>query len=59
MTGLLSFDELKAKTGSGEIDTVVACFADMQGRLMEQLFHAAHFRERMGRNPLLQLSAGD
>ncbi|QGX99372.1 glutamine synthetase [Roseovarius faecimaris] len=39
----LSFDALKEKTNSGEIDTVLACFVDMQGRLMGKRFVAAHF----------------
>nr|WP_309502642.1 glutamine synthetase family protein [uncultured Roseovarius sp.] len=39
----LSFDELKAKTEAGEIDTVLVCFVDMQGRLLGKRFHAGHF----------------
>lgn len=43
MSGLLNFDELRALTESGEVDTVLACLVDMQGRLMGKRFHAAHF----------------
>lgn len=43
MPGLLSIEELRSKFDSGEIDTVLACLVDMQGRLMGKRFHAAHF----------------
>tara|TARA_B100001059_G_C17793399_1_gene561539 strand:+ start:369 stop:1730 length:1362 start_codon:yes stop_codon:yes gene_type:complete len=39
----LSFDDLKAQITSGEVDTVLVCFVDMQGRLMGKRFHAGHF----------------
>ncbi|MCB1367441.1 MAG: glutamine synthetase [Rhodobacteraceae bacterium] len=42
---MLSFDDLKNATASGEIDTVLACFCDMQGRLMGKRFLARHFVE--------------
>ncbi|MEM1317435.1 MAG: glutamine synthetase, partial [Pseudomonadota bacterium] len=45
MAGLLSFDELKKRVTDGAIDTVLACFVDMQGRLMGKRFHAANFVE--------------
>ncbi|WP_193182173.1 glutamine synthetase family protein [Nisaea sediminum] len=45
MAGKLSFDELKAAVGSGEIDTVLAVQIDMQGRLMGKRFHAEFFCE--------------
>ncbi len=32
--GMLSLDQLRAEADRGEIDTVVAAFTDMQGRLM-------------------------
>ena len=41
----ISFNELKAKTASGEVDTVLACLVDMQGRLMGKRFHAQNFIE--------------
>jgi len=31
---MLSLDELRADVESGAVDTVIACFTDMQGRLM-------------------------
>jgi glutamine synthetase len=39
----LSFDQLKAAVASGEIDTVVAAFPDMQGRLIGKRFQAEFF----------------
>lgn len=45
MTGNLTLDELKDLTASGEIDTVIACMVDMQGRLQGKRFLAAHFVE--------------
>ena len=43
MPGNLTFDALKTLVSSGEIDTVLACIVDMQGRLMGKRFHAQHF----------------
>ena len=43
MTGNLTLDDLKARVEAGEIDTVLACMVDMQGRLMGKRFHARHF----------------
>ncbi|MCF6305459.1 MAG: glutamine synthetase family protein [Rhodobacteraceae bacterium] len=43
MSGNLSFDELKKAITAGEIDTVLVCMVDMQGRLMGKRFLAAHF----------------
>ncbi len=43
MTGLLSLKELKASSDAGEIDTVIACFPDMQGRLIGKRFHVEFF----------------
>ncbi len=43
MPGKLTLDELKALTTSGQIDTVLACMVDMQGRLMGKRFVAQHF----------------
>ena len=39
----LSFDELKTQVADVRIDTVIAAFPDMQGRLMGKRFHAQHF----------------
>ncbi len=43
MSGILSFDDLKIQVAAGEIDTVLVCLVDMQGRLMGKRFHAGHF----------------
>ena len=43
MPANLTFDTLKAAVDQGEIDTVLACIVDMQGRLMGKRFHARHF----------------
>jgi glutamine synthetase len=43
--GMLSLDELKQEIKEGEIDTVLACQIDMQGRLMGKRFQAEFFAE--------------
>ena len=43
MAGKLTLDELKALVAAGEIDTVLVCQTDMQGRLMGKRFHAEFF----------------
>ncbi|MBT56468.1 MAG: glutamine synthetase [Mameliella sp.] len=45
MAGNLTFDGLKEAVAGGTIDTVLACFPDMQGRLMGKRFHAVNFVE--------------
>ena len=45
MSANLSFDELKRLAGKGEIDTVLVCLIDMQGRLMGKRFHVQNFIE--------------
>ncbi len=45
MPGPLTFDALKASVADGSIDTVLACFVDMQGRLMGKRFHGVNFVE--------------
>ncbi len=40
---MLTFEELKAEVSAGAIDTVVACFPDMQGRLVGKRFQAEYF----------------
>lgn len=45
MPANLTFDSLKAAVANGEIDTVLACIVDMQGRLQGKRFHARHFIE--------------
>ena len=39
----MTFEELKAQIASGDIDTVLVCMVDMQGRLMGKRFHAEAF----------------
>ena len=43
MTANLSFDALKKLASKGEIDTVLVCLVDMQGRLMGKRFHVSNF----------------
>ncbi|MGL1922319.1 MAG: glutamine synthetase family protein [Hyphomicrobiales bacterium] len=43
MANNLSLDELKKSVANGEIDTVLVCQVDMQGRLMGKRFHAQYF----------------
>lgn len=45
MPANLTFEDLGAAVAAGEIDTVLTCIVDMQGRLMGKRFHAAHFVE--------------
>ena len=45
MPAPLSFDDLKDRAASGDIDTVLVCFVDMQGRLMGKRFHVSNFLE--------------
>ncbi len=40
---MLTMDELRADVESGAVDTVVACFTDMQGRLMGKRLDAEFF----------------
>jgi len=44
-TGMLTLEELKKEVKAGTIDTVVAAFPDMQGRLMGKRFHAQYFAD--------------
>ena len=45
MPKTMTFDTLKANVEDELIDTVLACFVDMQGRLMGKRFHAVNFVE--------------
>ena len=45
MPANLTFDALKKAVSGDEIDTVLVCFPDMQGRLMGKRFVARHFVE--------------
>ena len=58
MAGMLTLNELRRPSVAGEIDTVVACFPDMQGRLVGKRFQAEYLpRRRLRGNPRLRLSA--
>ena len=43
----LSLDELRTAVDAGEIDTVLLCLADMQGRLQGKRLTARHFVEEV------------
>ncbi len=43
MAGMLSFDQLKKTVAAGDVDTVLACAVDMQGRLVGKRFLASFF----------------
>lgn len=45
MAGNLTFQDLQTAASSGEIDTVLVCAVDMQGRLMGKRFHVQNFIE--------------
>jgi glutamine synthetase len=45
MTLTYTFDDLKRDVASGDIDTVLACAVDMQGRLIGKRFLASFFAE--------------
>jgi glutamine synthetase len=44
---VLSYEELRELVATGEVDTVVVAFTDMQGRLMGKRLHAEFFVEEM------------
>src|SRR4051794_7928837 len=46
-TGMLSLDELKGEAESGAIDTVVAAFTDMQGRLFGKRIQIEYFLDEV------------
>ena len=39
----LNFEDLKSRVSTGEIDTILVCLVDMQGRLMGKRLHAEAF----------------
>src|SRR5215204_417404 len=43
MPGNLTLDDLRTAVAEGGIDTVLVCFADMQGRLIGKRFQAEYF----------------
>ena len=60
MPGKIDIEALGDLVGSGEIDTVVAAFTDMQGRLIGKRFTGHYFLESgEGRMARLRLSPGD
>lgn len=42
---MFGLDELKTAAAEGQIDTVLVCLVDMQGRLMGKRFHVSNFIE--------------
>lgn len=44
----MTFEEIKSQIAAGDIDTVLTCIVDMQGRLMGKRFHAEAFLEMAG-----------
>jgi glutamine synthetase len=44
---MLTLDDLRGAVGDGSIDTVVAAFTDMQGRLLGKRLHAEFFLEQL------------
>src|SRR5438094_5841846 len=44
---MISLDELRADVETGAVDTVVAAFTDMQGRLMGKRLHAEFFLDEL------------
>src|SRR5690625_4751262 len=49
-TAMLSQAELQQLVGSGEVDTVVVAFTDMQGRLVGKRVAAEHFLDEVARH---------
>lgn len=45
MANKITFEALKAHVSAGQVDTVLACIVDMQGRLQGKRFVAQHFVE--------------
>lgn len=41
----MTFEDLKEQIAAGQVDTVLVCIVDMQGRLMGKRFHAEAFLE--------------
>ena len=48
--GMLSLDGLRAETQTGAIDTVLAAFTDMQGRLMGKRIEVSYFLDEVVRH---------
>src|SRR5215471_6091623 len=50
--GMLTLEELEREIGQGTIDTVVAAFTDMQGRLMGKRIQGEYFLEAVSAHGL-------
>jgi glutamine synthetase len=48
LRGMLTFDELDGLIDAGEIDTVLVCLPDLQGRLMGKRVAAAFWQDEVG-----------
>ena len=59
MATKLSFDLLKKQINNGEVDTVLVCLVDMQGRLMGKRLEAHYFAEWGLTRERLRLAAAD
>ena len=57
MTGMLSLDDLRDEAQAGTIDTVVAAFTDMQGRLFGKRIQVEYFLDDVT-EPWWKLAAG-
>src|SRR5205085_7203493 len=47
LSGMLTLDELEREVASASIDTIVAAFTDMQGRLMGKRIQGEYFLEEV------------
>src|SRR6516165_74503 len=52
LRGMLTLEELEGEIADGTIDTVVAAFTDMQGRLMGKRIQGEYFLEEVGAHGL-------
>ena len=43
-----TLEELREDVAAGTVDTVIACFTDMQGRLMGKRLHGEFFVDEVG-----------
>ena len=51
---MLTLDQLGAATAAGEVDTVIAAFTDMQGRLIGKRLDAEYFMESAGKGETVE-----
>jgi glutamine synthetase len=52
LEGMLSLEQLRADADGGEIETVVAAFTDMQGRLMGKRISASYFLDDVAKDAI-------